>query len=454
DIPRLSTAVKVALDNGYAINGILEMLSLAAQYLYEPKSFTEKEYRLVYVISKYGGASSANILHNSLGLPSSRTALRHSSIAMISISYSYPTAESTAQTIRAMFPKPIATRILGSVIMFDEVHVEPRSRYDSIEGFIAGPCRQHSGGFSLKFNSLDDVDALFAGLDAGEVHLASEATVAAIGALHPGTREHTARPIHISGSCKREDAIQHAALISSIVDGCRATTEIHGTRPYCIASDGESKRGKALTLLTAKRTLSADSPIYPLLSSLPLFNLLCGDDDITADKDYKHVFKRLRGLLLREAGVNVFGVCITRDIVRRHLILCGLSPARADALLDPNNLQDVVLAVTLLAKVMQMRPLEDTDPTLVRVRDALVYLGQLFGAIVRPFTTVQYSLREQLHSLSTAAHLLLALYSHGRGSAMPVQLYTDVMLMIKNVYFCVAKAKIDDPDGTFFIILL
>lgn len=28
------------------------------------------------------------------------------------------------------------------------------------------------------------------------------------------------------------------------------------------------------------------------------------------------------------------------------------------------------------------------------------------------------------------------------------------MMMIKNVYFCVAKTKADDPEGNFWIILL
>ena len=31
---------------------------------------------------------------------------------------------------------------------------------------------------------------------------------------------------------------------------------------------------------------------------LSLMNLKVGDNDLTADKDYKHVFKRLRNLLL------------------------------------------------------------------------------------------------------------------------------------------------------------
>ena len=37
---------------------------------------------------------------------------------------------------------------------------------------------------------------------------------------------------------------------------------------------------------------------------------------------------------------------------------------------------------------------------------------------------------------------------------MPTQLYSDIQLMIKNVYFCVAKAKIDPDITQFYAILL
>jgi hypothetical protein len=37
---------------------------------------------------------------------------------------------------------------------------------------------------------------------------------------------------------------------------------------------------------------------------------------------------------------------------------------------------------------------------------------------------------------------------------MPTQLYVDMMMMIKNIYFCVAKTKVDDPQGNFWIIQL
>jgi hypothetical protein len=56
--------------------------------------------------------------------------------------------------------------------------------------------------------------------------------------------------------------------------------------------------------------------------------------------------------------------------------------------------------------------------------------------------------------LSLAAHLILAFYAKEKGGSMPSQLYFDLMTMVKNVYFCVAKTQIDDPDGSFWIILL
>jgi hypothetical protein len=65
-------------------------------------------------------------------------------------------------------------------------------------------------------------------------------------------------------------------------------------------------------------------------------------------------------------------------------------------------------------------------------------------------------LDEQLIQLSAAAHLTLYLFSDdsARTKFMPTQSYIDIMIMIKNVYFCVAKSKVDNPNGRFFIIQL
>jgi hypothetical protein len=52
----------------------------------------------------------------------------------------------------------------------------------------------------------------------------------------------------------------------------------------------------------------------------------------------------------------------------------------------------------------------------------------------------------------------LAFYHYRDNSAhaqfMPTQSYVDIMIMIKNVYYCVAKAKVDNPKGNFYPILL
>ena len=94
---------------------------------------------------------------------------------------------------------------------------------------------------------------------------------------------------------------------------------------WSIASDGESRRGAALAQLTLKRPLDPGSMIYPLLSPLRHLNLLVGDNDITCDKDYKHLFKRLRMLLLHTGGFCILNTTITPSILERHLHEYGIS---------------------------------------------------------------------------------------------------------------------------------
>jgi len=43
--------------------------------------------------------------------------------------------------------------------------------------------------------------------------------------------------------------------------------------------------------MLSEPTVSEDSPIYAQLRPLELMNLLIGPDDLTADKDPKHIIK-------------------------------------------------------------------------------------------------------------------------------------------------------------------
>ncbi|KAG8913026.1 hypothetical protein FRC02_005698 [Tulasnella sp. 418] len=212
-----------------------------------------------------------------------------------------------------------------------------------------------------------------------------------------------------------------------------------------------------MSTITLKRNLSPTSPIHNQLHHLNLFNTLCGDDDLTSDKDYKHMFKRYRNMLLREKGVVVFGTLITPALLRLHLKANNVAPHRIDSLLNPEDKQDVVLAFSLLKEVWSLpKPTSNNQPAFARCRRALNVLGRLFFNTLIPYIDVSLSISQQLQHLSAAAHLTLALYTHNSTatSAMPVQLYFDIMMMIKNTYFCVAKTKIDDPDGSFWLIQL
>ena len=73
-----------------------------------------------------------------------------------------------------------------------------------------------------------------------------------------------------------------------------------------------------------------------------------------------------------------------------------------------------------------------------------------------PYICVDLSIEDQLEYLSYAAHLTLVLYVHDKAcnNFIPTTLYIDLIMMVKNVYFCAVKAKIDTPNDDFNIILL
>lgn len=235
-------------------------------------------------------------------------------------------------------------------------------------------------------------------------------------------------------------------------EGCREKT---GLRIVSIASDGETRRGSSLVQLTFKKELETTSPIYDLLKDLSFMDFHVGDDDITADKDWKHVVKRIRNYVIRPRGIVVQDVRLTPAIIINHLKSEGYSAAHINSLFKPDDAQDVKLAFDLLKDIWTL-PLLRThvNPSFVAARHALCSLGKLLYYTVFPYLCTELSLSEQLEHFSAAAHFALALYhDHGK-EFMPTLLYQDLVIMIKNTFFCVAKAKIDDPDGKYYIIIL
>jgi hypothetical protein len=259
----------------------------------------------------------------------------------------------------------------------------------------------------------------------------------------------------VSGDCKRETGVEHSRLIQTALDGIDSVKVNTKLRIVSIASDGEARHGSSFILLTFKHQLSLRSPIYRLLHPLKFLDLHVGDDDLTCDKDWKHIFKRFRNLLLRQRGVVIDCVRVTPDIIRDHFKSTGLSADHIRSLFNPDDQQDVKLAFDLLKDIWTLpRKSTNTNPGISAAREALWILGKLLFHLVFPYLCVDLSLSEQLEHLSAGAHLTLGLYKLAGKNFIPTNLLIDVMIMIKNVIFCVAKAKVDNPEGEFWIILL
>ena len=76
--------------------------------------------------------------------------------------------------------------------------------------------------------------------------------------------------------------------------------------------------------------------------------------------------------------------------------------------------------------------------------------------LVLPYVCIDLNLDKQLIHLSMAVHLAFHLYHNNSAHTwfMPTQSYVDIILMVKNAFFCVAKMKADNPSGMFYLILL
>ncbi|KAJ6626373.1 hypothetical protein B0H10DRAFT_2161558 [Mycena sp. CBHHK59/15] len=455
-VERVAQLVQACLNNGVGIRGILERYQRACREVYNPKGFTEDDMMLGLLLLRLGGARVAGILHRAKGLPGLSTLGKNTVIRPLRASPGMPTIEEVEDNNEACAEgEPESTGppvILHRNLMMDEIAVEKRPRWDDKTNNILGACRECSHKVSFQLNTAADLEVFFNSLDNGDIHLASEATVVAFGALSKDPRVYSARPCCVSGTDKTEKGPEQAKFIRQIMAAAnnKHTRDNITYRTICIASDGEAKRGAALVELTMNRDLSLESPIYPLLSILLLMNL-------RVDKDYRHVLKTLRNLLMRLKGVKVLGCVITPALIKRHLHAVGHSQPQVNSFLDPNDKQDVSITYQLLKSLWSLPVAPpDSDPASIRTREALRMFGQLAYHLLFPYIFIDLSLHEQLVHLSAAAHILFILYSDNKAgtSFMANQTYMNLMIMIKNVFFCVAKTKIDIPDGEFFIILL
>src|SRR5258705_10360135 len=97
--------------------------------------------------------------------------------------------------------------------------------------------------------------------------------VTTIRALTKNHCEYITCPFMISASWKSEDACAHMSLLSLAWRACNQKGGMTKGKVYCVASDGESRHGKALVALTEGTALSRTSPLFTYLGRLRLLNL-------------------------------------------------------------------------------------------------------------------------------------------------------------------------------------
>jgi hypothetical protein len=145
------------------------------------------------------------------------------------------------------------------------------------------------------------------------------------------------------------------------------------------------------------------------------------------------------------------------DDIRDHFKSNGLLADHIRSLFNLEDQQDVKMAFDMLKDIWSLPCTTsqlNSQPGALAAREALWILGKLLYHLAFPYLCVDLSLSEQIEHLGAAAHLTLALYKLAGKDFIPMNLYIDVMIMVKNILFCFAKAKINDPDGEFWVILL
>ncbi|KAF7970084.1 hypothetical protein HWV62_25070 [Athelia sp. TMB] len=457
-IDRLHALFRVQLQNGAGPAAILNRTNQAALLAYKAKGYEEADYQRAFLFWKLGGRAVATLANHTAGTPSIDTARRHVKTTPLATSPGVPTVAEIRTNISIAFAhqEEHGAHTIGMTMPIDEIKLQERLRWDPHSNMILGICREHGHECVLEFRSMTQAEDVVEKLISKKIHFAAEATVIAACLLTDDAKQYNARPFVISGSCKRETVSAQQELLQTASQVLAETQSHQRRRLYCIASDGDARRRNAMARMTLINPLASTSPIHPILANLRLFNILCGKDDLTGDLDWKHILKRFRNTLLRLRGIEIDNTIITTSIIRKHLKDSGaMSDSAITAVLSPNDKQDVVLMIQLLNALATLPPARsDDNQSYQSSRRVLRLLGTLYRHILLAYMQVSLSLHEQLAHLSAAAHIALALYSQFKGDFVPIQLYFDVMSMIKNVYFCIAKTQVDNPDGKFWIIIL
>jgi hypothetical protein len=125
-VNRLDALLRVGINRGVGIRGMLEMLDRAQKGLYKPKNFTEEEMSRGLLFLRLGGARVASLAHQSLGGPAVSTLWRGSALVPLSPSVGTPSKDEIQCNLQAAFKGSHGEIGCRYILMIDEIKVEER----------------------------------------------------------------------------------------------------------------------------------------------------------------------------------------------------------------------------------------------------------------------------------------------------------------------------------------
>jgi hypothetical protein len=456
DVPGVSRILEVSLNRGESARALLERLEDAITRVYRPSGhWTPREYDIAFLAKALGGPRLLYALQQAKHFPSLSTLRRRKKLPQLVVSADLPTDDEINANITTMLgarPPPSKPSV-GQTLMIDGIALEEVPRYDSSRNLVLGLCREHSHGQKKTIDHFEDLDALREGLNSGKWHYSKDGTVFALAPVT--SKDHYyPTPVLISGSCKSENGSNIAELVRRFISCYNANPngrERHGPI-LSFATDGES------SFRSARFENCLGNPIAvgdDVLLMLPGFNIESGPEDLVGTCDPKHIFKRFaQNLRAYTLELQLGDTTITYQDIRYALLASGVPNERITMLLNPQDKQNVPIALDLLKELRNASVIDPSSakPGDLRRLQAVRNYANIISLFVLPFTNHRMGLAEQVQSLSAYAHLVCALYRQHEQKFMKGALYADSMSIVKSIIVLVARYQTFNCGICLYII--
>ncbi|KAJ6599974.1 hypothetical protein DFH09DRAFT_1271514 [Mycena vulgaris] len=455
-VPALHRVLANAVQEGWSAKKLLQQCQLAVQGKYTARNYTQYDIDLAILIYELGGAGTLYAMNHSIfALPSRNTIQPYRRQHNIVPSVAEP------RRWRSGPQGPDEPILHGHTLSFDELATERRIDYMPATDEMGGFCLEHLDALKTVKIGKDTktVEEAAEAVREGRVHISHETSVGAISRL--SQTNYGAKPVFMGPSCKKGGWRDCLRTMETVVEAWKRSPhgEIKHGPILSVAADGDPRRGAALFVMCMHTEIIPGNPLYPFICNLPGLNRMVGKDNLTKDKDPKHLKKRIRTTFCSPEAVVVKSICINRDMLLKWLERLpdhDWTEASIYALLNPSDAQNVPNTIKLLLCIVALRDLdpEDFDPSEAAEFEAICLLGETLDALLQPFINTELSLSEQIESLIKFSHLICALYLQNGPAFFPNQLYADLQAMFKNAILMVPKTRIINGKLKVFICLL